>query len=80
MTILRTMARSPNLILPLGSMLPADGAPVVVPPSLHLRGWLRVGGVEPSRRRQVVLAPLPGWLRGLGEGMASPPVEGVALP
>jgi hypothetical protein len=62
-----------------GLNLQADGAQVVAPPSLHYSGN-RYEWEASSRPDEVGLAPLPDWLRAMGEAMASTPVEGVNLP
>jgi hypothetical protein len=62
-----------------GLNLQADGAQVVAPPSLHHSGN-RYEWEASSHPDEVVLAPLPDWLRAMGEAMASSPVEGVNLP
>ena len=62
-----------------GLNLQADGAQVVAPPSLHYSGN-RYEWEASSHPDEVVLAPLPDWLRAMGEAMASTPVEGVNLP
>ena len=62
-----------------GLNLQADGAQVVAPPSLHHSGN-RYEWEASSHPDEVVLAPLPDWLRAMGEAMASTPVEGVNLP
>src|SRR6266446_1480789 len=62
-----------------GLNLQADGALVIAPPSLHQSGntyeWEASSGPD-----DVPLAPLPDWLRALGEAKSSAPVEGVDLP
>src|SRR5262245_26873249 len=57
----------------------ADGALVVAPPSLHSSGN-RYEWEASSHPDDVPLAPLPDWLKAMGEAKAGTPVEGVALP
>ena len=62
-----------------GLNLQADGALVVAPPSLHHSGN-RYEWEASSHPADVALAPLPDWLRAMGEAKASTPVQGVDLP
>ena len=62
-----------------GLNLQADGAQVVAPPSLHHSGN-RYEWEASSHPDDVPLAPLPDWLRAMGEAKAGTPVEGVDLP
>src|SRR4030095_5950592 len=57
----------------------ADGALVVAPPSLHHSGN-RYEWEASSHPDDVPLAPLPEWLKAMGETKAGTPVEGVDLP
>src|SRR5215472_5481980 len=62
-----------------GLNLQADGALVVAPPSLHHSGN-RYEWEASSHPDDVLLAPLPDWLRAIGASRDSTPVAGVALP
>ena len=62
-----------------GLNLQADGALVVAPPSLHSSGNRYEWEVS-SHPDDVPLAPLPDWLRAMGEAKASAKVDGVNLP
>jgi hypothetical protein len=62
-----------------GLNLQADGALVVAPPSLHYSGN-RYEWEASSHPDDVPLAPLPDWLRAMGEAKAHAKVNGVTLP
>jgi hypothetical protein len=62
-----------------GLNLQADGAQVVAPPSLHQSGN-RYAWEASSHPEDMPLAPLPDWLRAMGEAKASALVQGVNLP
>jgi putative DNA primase/helicase len=62
-----------------GLNLQADGALIVAPPSLHHSGRCYEWEAS-SHPDDVALAPIPAWLRALGEAHTSAVMDGVDLP